>query len=89
MATYQMGIDPYDSESTDSSAGIAIIKDGKILTPISNRSSLLREFVFKAKLMYFLYFKRVPLFCETTKKIVRPKRLMIFRLKSRNLGKRK
>jgi len=88
MTTYKMGIDPYEpGEYNGSNAALTIIKNGEVIASISNRSSIFKEFAFMAKLLYFLYFKRVPLFCEKTKKIIKPNRLMTFRLKRKNLGK--
>ncbi len=83
-----MGIDPYEPEEHNgSNAALAITKNGEVIACVTNESSIAKEFAFKVKLLYFLYFKRVPLFCEKTKKIIKPNRLMTFRLKRKNLGK--
>lgn len=89
METYKMGTYPYEPEEyngSNASIGIATT-DGRVIASVTNKSSIAKEFAFKVKLMYFLYFKRVPLFCEKTKKVIRPNRLMTFRLK--NLGNNK
>jgi len=88
MTTYKMGIDPYESEEYNgSSAALTITENGEVIAYVTNKSSIAKEFALKVKLAYFLYFKRVPLFREDTKKIAKPKRLMVFRLNRKNLGK--
>lgn len=83
-----MGIDPYGPEEYNSSnAALTITKNGEVIACVTSKSSIAKEFAFKVKLLYFLYFKRVPFFCEKTKKIIKPNRLMTFRLKRKNLGK--
>ena len=77
-----MGIDPYEPKAyNESNVALTIIKNGEVIAFTTNRSSIAKEFAFKVKLLYFLYCKRVPLFCEKTKKIIKPNRLMTFRLK--------
>lgn len=82
MTTYKMGTDPYEPEKYNgSSVSLPTTENGEVIASVNNKSSIAKEFAFKVKLMYFLYFKRVPLFCEKTKKVIKPNRLMTFRLK--------
>ena len=53
--------------------------------PVRNAVDAIR-FRAQSALLYILYFKRVSLFDENTKKFTKPNRLMRFKL-SRNLGR--